>query len=126
MVFILTIKENTDISVELSKRESSPAKVQAQRNGAFIDSIPDSSEKSKGKEQKSVAEVDSYKPYTPPAYATMPEYSAPLEGKYDYQGEVYFAANGLKLFSKYSVDTARDYIMSELMLSEGERRLYKC
>ncbi len=65
-------------------------------------------------------EYDPYEPYTPPAYATMPEYSAPLEGKYDYQGEGYTAANGLKLFSKYSVDTARDYIMSELMLTDGK------
>ncbi len=60
-------------------------------------------------------EYDPYKPYVHPAYATMPEYSAPLVGKYDYQGEGYTAANGLKLFSKYSVDTARDFIMSELM-----------
>lgn len=68
-------------------------------------------------------EYDPYAPYVHPAYATMPEYSAPLEGNYDYQGEGYTAANGLKLFAKYSVDTARDFIMSELMLTEGKVEL---
>ncbi len=60
---LVTIKENTDISGELSERESSPAKRQVQRSGASIDSIPDSSEKSKGKVQKSAREVDPYAEY---------------------------------------------------------------
>lgn len=66
---------------------------------------------------------DPYEPYTPPAYATMPEFYAPLEGEYGYRGEGYTAENGLKLFTKYSVDTARDFIMSELILSEGKVEL---
>ena len=78
-------------------------------------SITDSTEKSKGKVQKSAAEV--------PTYAMMPEFGDPLN--VNYTGEGYTAENGLKLFTKYSVDTARDFIMGELMLSEGKISLAK-
>ena len=66
---------------------------------------------------------DPYKEYKYPSYAMMPEFGEPLN--VNYTGEGYTAENGLKLFTKYSVDTARDFIMGELMLSEGKISLAK-
>lgn len=66
---------------------------------------------------------DPYKEYKYPSYAMMPEFVEPLN--VNYTGEGYTAENGLKLFTKYSVDTARDFIMGELMLSEGKISLAK-
>lgn len=119
---LVGIKENTKFSGELSLRVSRPAK-QAQRSGASIDSISDFSEKSKGKVQKSAGSVDPYEEYKYPSYAMMPEFGDPLNVEYAYQGEGYTSESGLKLFPKYSVDTARDFIMSELGIDSGKTEL---
>ena len=66
---------------------------------------------------------DPYEEYKYPAYAMMPEFGDSLNVEYSYQGEGYTSESGLKLFPKYSVDTARDFIMSELGIDSGKTEL---